>query len=250
MSRALPLAAAGVFAALWALAALWWPPVLVPSPWEVARTAGVEAPRLALATWGTAQAALAGLALASLGGGLGAVLFLRSRVLEAALAPYALLLQTVPIVAIAPLLVVWLGYGAPVAVATAAIVSFFPILTSATAGLRATPPEQVELLRLYGASWGQQLRLLRLPGALPWLFTGLRTATGLAVIGAIVGEFVGSNGAPPTLGYLVLMSTRSARTDLSFAAIGASTALALTLYGAVRLVERRAIGPWHPGGET
>lgn len=248
MTRALPALAAAGFVGAWGLLSLRLPPALLPSPLEVGLAAVQEAPRLAQATAATAISAVGGLALGGAAAAVGAVLFVRSRVLEAALAPYALLVQTVPIVAIAPLLVVWLGYGRPVAVATAAIVSFFPILTSTTAGLRATPPEQVDLLRLYGANWTQELLRLRVPGALPWVFTGLRTATGLSVIGAIVGEFVGSNGLPVTLGYLVLMSTRSARTDLCFAAVAASTALALGMYAAVRLAESRAIGPWHPGG--
>ena len=165
--------------------------------------------------------------------------------MEIALYPYALLLQTVPIVAIAPLLVVWLGYGLPVATVTAAIVAFFPLLTSANLGLRSASSAQVELLQLYGASWTQTLWKLRLPAALPFIFGGLRTAVGLAVIGAVVGEFVGSTGTPACLGYLVLQSARSADTGLTFATIGVTALLALVLFGAVRLAERHMIGSWH-----
>jgi NitT/TauT family transport system permease protein len=164
---------------------------------------------------------------------------------RAALVPYTVLLQIVPIVAIAPMLVIWLGYGTRVAATTAAIAAFYPVYSAATTGLRAPSQELVDLLRLYGASRPQELWLLRLPAALPSLFAGLRTAAGLAVIGAIVGEFVGSNGAPPTLGWLVMFSARSARTDLCFAAIACAAAIALTLHGALRLAERRAIGRWY-----
>ena len=246
MSLRWPIAAALVALLAWWLGSLRLPEVLLPGPLEVADAGWDAREQLVEATVQTGIAALLGLAIAAAVGLAGAVLFLRSRALEAALYPYALLLQTVPIVAIAPLLVVWLGYGRPVAVATAAIVSFFPILTSANVGLRATSPEHLELLRLYGAGFTARLLKLRLPAALPHLFSGLSTAVGLSVIGAIVGEFVGSNGQPASLGYVVLRSARSADTGVTFAAIFAATGLALVAFGAVRLAERRIIGAWHP----
>lgn len=241
-----PLGAAALALAAWWVAALRLPEVLLPGPLEVATAAWRAREQLVEATLQTGIASLLGLLLAVAVGISGAVLFLRSRALEAALYPYALLLQTVPIVAIAPLLVVWLGYGRPVAVATAAIVSFFPVLTSANVGLRSTSPEHLELLELYGAGFWAQLVKLRFPAALPHLFSGLSTAVGLSVIGAIVGEFVGSNGQPASLGYLVLRSARSADTGVTFAAIFAATGLALLAFGSVRLAERRIIGAWHP----
>ena len=245
MSRLLPLAAAALLLLAWWGLSLKYPPVLLPSPLEVLTEGWSGRAKLLEATWNTALSSAGGLLIAGAFGMSGGILFLRSRWLEAALYPYALLVQTVPIVAIAPLLVVWLGYGAPVAVTTAAIVAFFPILTAANVGLRGVSEEQVELLTLYGASWWQQLIKLRLPASLPYLFSGLRTAVGLSVIGAIIGEFVGSNGAPPTLGYLVLQSSRSAQTGTTFAAIFFATALALAAFGAVRLAESRLIDPWH-----
>jgi NitT/TauT family transport system permease protein len=219
--------------------------VLLPGPSDVVASLWVHRQRLLLATWTTLQASVGGLAIAMAFAGLGAILFQRSRWLEVALYPYALLIQTVPIVAIAPLLVVWLGYGRPVATVTAAIVAFFPLLTSANLGLRSAEPAQVALLRLYGASWRQTLMKLRLPAALPFAFSGLRTAVGLAVIGAVVGEFVGSTGHPPCLGYLVIQSSRSADTGLTFATIGITALLALMLFALVRWAEIRMIGPWH-----
>jgi len=239
VKRSLPFVAAGLFITVWWLLSLRLPSVLLPSPAEVliASTEG----RVWTATATTALSALGGLGIASVIALSSAVLFLRSRWLELALYPYALLLQTVPIVAIAPLLLVWLGYGTPVAVTSAAIVSFFPILTSANVGLRAVDSSQVELLQLYGASWWQELLKLRLPSALPYIFAGYRSAVGLSVIGAIVGEFVASNGLPVSLGYLVLSTARSAQTETTFAAILASTLLALALFGAVRAAEAALI---------
>ncbi len=244
-----PAAVALVGIGLWTLLASHVGPVLLPSPLDVLRAFGAHASTLGEATLTTGLSAVAGLAIATALGVAGALLFQRSRVLERALYPYALLLQTLPVVAIAPLLVVWLGYGPPVAVGSAALVAFFPVLTAAHAGLGAADPDQVALLRLYGASWWQTLVKLRLPGSLPYLFTGLRTAGGLAVIGAIVGEFVGSNGFPASLGTLVLRGLRGADTGLIFAAIGCAALLAIALFGGVRLVAWRLIGRWHPGGE-
>lgn len=246
-SMALPAAVAlGVLVA-WAGLASRLPEVLLPGPISVAHAVVDKWALLGRSGLSTAGSAGLGLLIGSaVGLGLG-VGFLWSRALELAVYPYALLLQTLPVVAVAPLLVVWLGYGAPVAVASAALVSFFPMLTAAHVGLLGVDPEQVELFRLYGASRLQELRWLRAPSALPAVFAGLRTAAGLSVIGAIVGEFVGSNGEPPSLGYLVLRSARSADTALTFAAVIAAACLAGVVYWAARAAEARLIGPWHPG---
>jgi NitT/TauT family transport system permease protein len=233
----------------WALAAPL-PVALLPTPLEVLVGGWGQRGLLAAGLLQTALAAVGGLGIA-----LGAALvlgagFLRWPWLERALLPHALLIQTLPIAAIAPLLVVWLGYNLRVALLTGAIAAFFPLLTSVSAGLRSADPSQRELLRLSGASFWQELRYLRAPAALPYLCTGLRSAGGLAVIGAIVGEFVGANGSPPCLGFVVLRAARAADTGLSFAAIGMAAALALLLYGLAALAERLSIGRWHPGGSA
>ncbi len=232
----------------WAALASRLPVVLLPGPVEVAERAWAARAMLAEAGLQTAIASVGGLVLACVGGAVGAVVFLRSRALELGLYPYALLLQTLPIVAIAPLLIVWLGYGWPVALVSATIVAFFPMLSGMHVGLRAVSREQLELMRLLRASWWQELRVLRIPAALPHALAGLRTAGGLSVIGAIVGEFVGSNGFPPSLGYVVLHSARSVDTGLTFAAIGLSAVLALVFAGATRWLEHRLIGRWHGEG--
>jgi len=241
----LPWITALLILSLWGLLSLRYPPVLLPSPAEVLTATWASRTALLTATLWTTVAALSGLTIAGIFGFIGAIAFQRAKWLETALYPWALLIQTVPIVAIAPLLVIWLGYGLGVAIASAAIVSFFPILTSTHSGLKAAPQEQVELFDLYRAGWWLTLRHLRIPGALPFVFTGLRTAGGLAVIGAIVGEFVGSNGSPSSLGYLVLRSARSADTDLTFGAVAFTTILALCVFGFVKTIERRMIGHWH-----
>ena len=247
-ARALPLVALAGMLSLWSLLAARLPPVLLPSPTEVLAEGWAARELLLAATFHTASSAAAGLLIALILGLGGAALFQLSRWVEVALYPYALLIQTLPVVAVAPLLVVWLGYGPPVAVASAAIVSFFPILTSANLGLSAASPEEVELFRVLGASRWAELRSLRLPAALPHLMGGLRTAGGLAVIGGIVGEFVGSNGLVPCLGFAVQQAARSARMGRSFAAIACAGGLALLVFGGVRLLERWTIGRWFGSG--
>ncbi|RME27645.1 MAG: ABC transporter permease [Deltaproteobacteria bacterium] len=239
-----PAAVALAALLLWAALASVTSPVLLPAPLDVARALVEGRASLAEATLHTALASLGGLGIATLLGLCGAVLFHLSRTLELALYPYALVIQTLPVIAVAPLLVVWLDYGTPVAVASAAIVSFFVVLTSAHRGLSAADRGQVELLRLYGASRWQELRLLRLPASLPHVLAGLRSAGGLAVIGAVVGEFVGSNGVPRSLGYEVLYAIRTSSTDHSFAAIVCASALSSGYFLVVRLAERLVVGRW------
>lgn len=245
MSRALPfLVALLVLLAWWALS-LTQPEILLPGPMQVLEAGWTGRVRLGTGLLNTALSSLGGLAIASGIGLGGATLFLRFPWLERAFYPYALFMQTVPIIAIAPVLVVWLGYGASVALCTAAIVCFFPILSSANAGLSSPSRSEVELLQLYGASWTQTLIKLRLPRALPTVLAGYRSAVGLSVIGAIVGEFVGATGDPVSLGYLVISSSRSADTATTFAAVCASAVLAGILFATVRAIEGWAIGAWH-----
>ncbi len=220
-------------------------PLLLASPDAVAIALWTERTRLLGAASQTAMASLAGLGLAIAVGLLTAMIDHSSRFGRALLAPWLLAFQVVPIVAIAPLLVIWLGYGLPVAVATAFVASIYPIHSAGRTGFLAPSQDQVDLLRLYGASPLQVLLDLRLRAALPALFAGLRVAAGLAVIGAIIGEFVGSNGVPPTLGQLVVYSARSARTDLCFAAITLAGALAAALQAGITTAERAMIGRWY-----
>lgn len=220
-------------------------PLLLPTPAAVLGAIVDERGRLAVALGQTAIAAGAGLGVAFAAGVGGAILAWLSGAARVALLPWTTLVQVVPIVAIAPLLVVWLGYGPPVAATTAAVAAFYPVYSAAGTGLRAPGPELEDLLRLYGASRLRALVDLHLPAALPALFSGLRSAAGLAVIGAIVGEFVGSNGVPPALGQVVMAAARSARLDLCFAAVVAAAALALAFHLVLLLLERRWVAPWY-----
>jgi NitT/TauT family transport system permease protein len=250
MNRLLPWATMGLIFILWSGLASQYPPILLPSPLEVAQAAAGNWGKILEATQWTAIAAIAGLVIASCIAILLAVAFTRFKWLELAITPFAVLLQTLPVIVIAPLLVVWLGYGLGVSIVTATLVCFFPLLTSTHMGLNATPREGLALFRMHRASWGKTLFKLRFPYALPMMFSGLRTAVGLSVIGAIVGEFVGSNGEPANLGYLSMRALRSAETALGFAMIFAAATLALLLFTAVRLLEKKMIGPWHSGEQS
>ncbi len=238
------LGSLGVGLVGWWLVAVRVGPLLLPRPDAVCLALWTERARLASATYETGAASLAGLVAASFFGVFAAALGWWSPTARLSLRPWTVLVQVVPIVAIAPMLVVWLGYGRGVATVTAAIASFYPVYSAAETGLKAPSADLVDLFRLYGASRWQELVRLRAWAALPSLFSGLRTATGLAVIGAIVGEFIGSNNAPPTLGYTVLFASRGARGDLAFAAVVAAGGLALGLGSVIAWLERRLIGRW------
>ena len=243
-----PFVAAIVGLTLWEVAAraLSIPAYLLPPPSAVARAAVSDAPALAGACVTTGLASLAGFVASALVGVAIAIGLSSSRVVERGLYPYAVALQTVPIVAIAPLLVLWCGAGPRAVAASAFIVSVFPVITNSLAGIRATEPALRDLFTLYGASRMQVLLKLELPHATPQIATGLRVACGLSVIGAIVGEFVaGFSEGSPGLGILVMTSYRQLRTDLLFAAVGCSALLGIVMFGLVSGASSLVLRRWY-----
>ena len=221
---------------------------LLPAPSAIISVAVAERALLGAALIATAKTTLLGFLLSAVMGVAAAIALSSSRLLERALYPYAIALQTVPIVAIAPLLVVWLGVGPRSVVASAFIVSVFPVITNALAGIRGVDPALRDLFRLYGASRAAVLWKLELPHATPSLATGLRIASGLAVIGAIVGEFVaGFADRDPGLGIVVMTSYRQLRTDLLFAAVGCSSLLGIVLFSLVSAVAQLVLRRWYVG---
>lgn len=233
-----PLVTLVVVIALWELSvrALAVPRFLVPPPSAVLAALASDAEMLAVSMMTTAEGAFAGFLLSVvLGTGTGLLLSL-SRTVERGLYPYALFLQTVPIVAIAPLLVLWFGSGLRAVAVSAFIVSVFPVVANTLSGLRSVDPELGDLFRLYGAKKLNTLFKLELPFALPSIATGLRVASGLSVIGAIVGEFVaGFSEGRAGLGITVLAAYRQLRTDLLFAAVMLASLLGLGLFAAVNV---------------
>jgi len=222
------------------------PAYLLPGPIAVAR-AITEAPeRLLGATARTALSTLIGFSIAAVTGVALGSLLSASRFLERGFYPLATLFQMVPLVAIAPLLVIWFHYGLGATVASSAIVALFPVLANTLDGLRSVDPGLRELFRISRAGRFVTWWKLGLPAATPQIVTGLRIAAGLALIGTIVGEFVsGYAGDRAPLGVVILAAMRENRADLVFAAIALSALVGLMLFGMVGLGGWLVLRRWH-----
>ena len=244
MSRLVaPLALIALLLAVWEIACrLWQVPVyFLPPPSAVVVSLVERAPILAGSALQTFRMALQALAVAALlGGGLALAVSI-SRTAEHAVRPLAVALQVTPIVAIAPLVLIWAGldHADRAVVALAAAVAFFPIFSGVLTGLKSADPDLERLFDLYGASRVQRLIRLRIPAALPFALEGLRVASGLAVIGAVVAEFVSGSGATQGLAWRLLESGSRLRTADMLAALICLMAMGLALSGVVGLVERR-----------
>ena len=214
---------------------------LVPAPSAILRAMIESRQELLAAVLTTSASALAGFLLSTVAGIAIAVFLSSSRAIERAFYPYAVFFQTVPIIAIAPLLVIWFGYGTRTVVASAFIVSIFPVIANTLSGILSTDPALRDLFRLYGASTPVTLFKLRFPAALPQILTGLRVASGLAVIGAIVGEFIGGQG----LGSVVDIARTQQRVDKVFAAVLLASVLGLALFGLINLISYVTLRRWH-----
>lgn len=225
------------------------PPYLLPGPAAVFAATLHNSAKLASAAGVTAAGAVCGFAASVVAGTLIALVFSQSAIIRRSFFPYAIFLQTVPIVAVAPLIVLWSGTGFRSVVIVAFIVSLFPVVTNATAGLTAIDPDLVDLFRLQRSSRWQMLIKLRLPSAVPAIVTGAKTSSGLAVIGAIVGEFfVGYDASEHFgLGYLIQQASDQIKTDLLFSAILLSTLLGLLIFLAVGGVGATILRRWDDG---
>jgi NitT/TauT family transport system substrate-binding protein len=197
------------------------------------------------ATAKTALSAFVGFLCAAVLGVLIGTTLASVRLLRVGVYPLANLLQMVPIIALAPLLNIWFGYGLAGVAAAACIVSIFPVIANTVDGLRSTDPQLVELFEVYGASRAQRWRRLELPAALPQIFTGLRIAAGLAVIGAVVGELVSGVLDDPPIGAVIATNLRTGRLEVVFASILGSASVGFGLFGVVSWAGERALGSWH-----
>ena len=227
---------------LWQAATALWniQPWLLPSPSDIG-SAAVQARSLLLPHIAqTALETLAGFA-AALAVGLALALVIDlSSTLRRAVYPLLVVSQTIPIIAIAPLLVIWFGYGLLPKVIVVGLLCFFPIVVSTADGLRSTDPDLIALLQSMGATRRQIFLKVRVPAALPGMFTGIKVAITYSVVGAIIGEWVGASRG---LGVFMLRASNSFRTDWVFATIAVVSALSLLLFLAVVLAERAAL-PW------
>jgi ABC-type nitrate/sulfonate/bicarbonate transport system permease component len=226
--------------ALWQAATLLWrmPLYILPSPLQIVSAAIEARTLLGQHAWQTAQETLWGFGLAlAVGLGLGFAID-ASATLRSAVYPLLVISQTIPTVAIAPLLVIWLGYGIWPKIIVVGLVCFFPIVVNTADGLRVADPELIALLRTMGASGRDILTKVRLPGALPMIFAGVKIAITYSVVGAILGEWV---GASQGLGVFMIRASNSFRTDWVFASIGVTALLSLALFGLVALIERLSL---------
>ena len=218
----------------------WVPSFLIPAPSQVVESLVRDWPDLWSDTMDTADASLMGFAMSIVIGSLIAIGMSSAPWVQRAFYPYAVFFQTVPIIAIAPLLVIWFGWDRTV-VASAFIVSIFPIIANTLTGLLSTDAALQDLFRLYDAKRLATLFKLRLPFALPHIMTGLRIAAGLAVIGAIVGEFITGAG----IGGSIMVSRQQNRVDKVFAGLLLASLLGIVLFMVINLVSRLALRHWH-----
>ncbi|MBS0326172.1 MAG: ABC transporter permease subunit [Proteobacteria bacterium] len=222
------------------------PAYLVPSPLLVLRTLVSDRVLLFHALASTLGVALAALVIAVVAGVAAALVFAQSRWIETSFFPYAILLQVTPIVSIAPLIIIWVHDLWAALVLCAVVVAIFPVISNTTLGLRSADPGLVDLFRLAGASRWQTLWRLRVPGALPYFFGGLRIASGLALIGAVVAEFVaGTGGASAGLAYQILLAGMQLNIPRMFAALVLIAAAGVALFAASGALAHAALARWH-----
>jgi NitT/TauT family transport system permease protein len=238
----------------WLVRAREIPPYVLPGPVAIAETLVRDWGGLSASLLVTLKiTALALLVAASLGMVL-AVVFAQSRIIELSLFPYAVILQVTPIVAIAPLIIIWVDDVTLSLLICAWIVAFFPILSNTTVGLNSTDHNLLDLFRLYGASRWQVLWRLRLPTAMPYFLAGLRISGGLALIGAIVAEFVaGTGGRASGLAYRILESGYQLQIPRMFAALVLVSGTGVAIFLALSLLSHLLLRRWHEsamgGGE-
>ena len=222
------------------------PVYVLPGPLAIARALVADWALLSASLLVTLRVALLALLAAVSLGGLLAVLFAQSRWVERALFPYAVVLQVTPIVAIAPLILIWVDNVTASLLICAWIVAFFPVLSNTVLGLNSADRNLVELFRLYGATRWQTLWLLRLPSALPFFLAGLRVAGGLALIGAVVAEFVaGAGGTGSGLAFRILEAGYQLKIPRMFAALALISACGIAIFAVLGLVQHLLLRRWH-----
>ena len=214
------------------------PPYIVPAPKLVALALRDHGPELLRHAGTTLIEILAGLTIGTIFGAASALLMMISRGTKQWIMPVLVISQAIPVFALAPLLVLWLGYGLSSKIAMAVLIIFFPVTAAFYDGLRSTEPQWLELARVMDAPPHAVLREIRIPAALPAFASGLRVATAVAPIGAVVGEWVGSSAG---LGFYMLHANARMQIDMMFAALVLLSTMALALYFTVDAVLRRLI---------
>jgi NitT/TauT family transport system permease protein len=245
----IPVTVFGAALALWEwrVHAAGISPLVLATPSEIWTAFFAHTDVLLPALWFTVTITAEAFALATLAGVALAVLFSQSRIVEWALYPFAVVLQVTPVVAIAPLLLIWIGYDNvnEVLVVLAWVIAFFTVLSNTVTGLKSADHNLVDLMKLYGASRWQILWRLQLPGALPYILTGMKISGGLALIGAVTAEFVAGSGNDLGLGWVITLSTRSLDTAQAFAALALLSILGIVILFALTALEWALLHRWH-----
>jgi NitT/TauT family transport system permease protein len=243
-----PLLVGVVLVGLWQalVTAMELPPYLVPSPFLMMQTLFTDWAALGMALLTTLKVTVFSFVLATVVGVLVSFLFVQSKRIETALFPYAVLLQVTPIVAVAPLIIIWVKNPTAAMVVCAALVALFPIISNTTLGLRSVDPDLQSYFKLNHATRWQQLVRLRIPSALPYFFGGLRISSGLALIGAVVAEFVaGTGGQGAGLAYQILQSGFQLNIPRMFAALLLISLTGVALFVLMAWLTKLALGSWH-----
>ena len=243
-----PLAVFVVGMILWQVLppALGVEPYILPKASEVWDAMRENSSTFWQAVFTSAWTALLGFVLSGVLGVIAACAMATWRPVERTFFPYMVLLSTVPIIAIAPLIVVWFGTGNISILIITVIIGFFPVVANTVVGLHSASTSSVDLFRIYHASTLQSLIKLRLPTALPFLMASLKVTATLAVIGTIVGEYVaGTGGSSGGLGYIVIVASNRLETSLVFAAAIASAVLGVVFFALVSFLTSRVLGSWH-----
>ena len=249
MSRVIaPLALVALLLAAWEIAcrALQVPAYFLPPPSAVAVALAENLPSLVAASWRTLSTALIALVLASLIAQALAILTALSPLADRAIRPLASVVQVTPVVAIAPLVLIWAGLDHPerALIALAVLVAFFPIFSGAAAGLRSADPDLERLFALYGAGRWQRVVRLRLPSAIPFLLEGHKVGAGLALIGAVVAEFGAGSGGVRGLAWQILDAGNKLQTARMIAALVVLGAMGVALHALLEAVERAGLKWW------
>jgi len=243
-----PLLVGLVLIALWQglVTGLELPPYLVPSPLLMMKTLFTDWAALGASLWVTVKITVLAFGVATVAGVLISFLFVQSKRIETALFPYAVLLQVTPIVAVAPLIIIWVKDPTASMVICAALVALFPIISNTTLGLRSVEPDLQSYFKLNRATRLQTLLRLRIPSALPCFFGGLRISSGLALIGAVVAEFVaGTGGTGAGLAYQILQAGFQLNIPRMFAALLLISLTGVALFVLMAWLTRLALGGWH-----
>jgi len=225
----------------WVVASNDIPHWKLPSPHSIAAELWSSRSLLWRHTWVTLEEVVIGFAIALGAGVLLASLIHQSRTLERVIYPSVIASQTIPIVVIAPLLLIWLGYGLQHKVIVVALISFFPIVVNTVDGLRAADPDMVNLVRTLGANRWQVFTKVQVPHSLPFLFSGIKIAITVSVIGAVIGEWVGSSEG---LGYLAIRSKSQFLSERVYATVVLLSVMGIALFLTAGLLERVLL-PWH-----